>query len=127
MLPPGRAEHGEFEVRDAGDVSDEHQPTLHHAVDAGLAQLLGRYRLLVDDDPDRATALEPAPDPGFVRVARLVPDGTDGESLTVVLTADGGVSVHVRRTRVLQVAPGARDLEPRLLAVADGLGWSPRS
>ena len=90
-------------------------------------KLVGRYRVAVEEDRDRATALEPPPDPGFVRVVRLVPDGTDGESLTVVLTADGGVSVHVRRTRVLRLAPGARDLEPRLLTVADGLGWSPRS
>ena len=105
----------------------EPDPPLHRAADAALAMLVARYDVVVDEDPRRADALDEPPAPGFVRLARLVPRGTDGESLTVVLTADGGVSVHVRRTRVLQVAPGARDLEPRLLAVADGLGWSPRS
>ncbi len=113
-------------MRDAGRMSREPEVPLHDAADAVLADLVGRYRVTVDEDLARARALEPPPDRDVVRVVRLVPDGTDGESLSVVLTADGGVAVHVRRSRVLELAPGAPDLEPRLLAVADGLGWSRR-
>jgi hypothetical protein len=99
---------------------------LHHVADETLAQLVARYRVNVDEDPDRALVLERLPAPDVVRVVRLVPDGTDGESLTVVLTAAGGVSVHVRRSLVLELPAGAPDLEQRLLALADGLGWTRR-
>lgn len=99
---------------------------LHDVAEALLAGLVGRYRVAADEDPARALALDPPPEPESVRVVRLVPDGTEGESLTVVLTADGGVSVHVRRTRVMELPAGAPDLGQRLLAVAAGLGWSRR-
>ena len=58
--------------------------------------------------------------------SRLVPGGTDGESLTVVLTADGRAAVHVRRTRVLELGPGAADLDERLAALVDALAWPRR-
>ncbi len=106
--------------------TSEPDRSLHEVAEAVLAGLVGRYRVGADEDPERALSLEPPPPPGFVRVVRLVPDGTEGESLTVVLTAAGGVSVHVRRSLVLELAAGAPDPEPRLLAVAEGLGWSRR-
>ena len=126
MLSPRCAEHGEFWVRDAEQMTQEPDVSLHDAADVVLADLVGRYRVSVAEHPDRARALEPPPAPGAVRIVRLAPDGTDGESLTVVLAADGGVAVHVRRTRVLVLAPGTADLGGRLRALADGLGWTPR-
>jgi hypothetical protein len=113
-------------VRDAEVVTGAPELPLHHVADAVLAQLVGRYRVSVDEDRDRAQALDRPPTPHLVRVVRLVPEGTDGESLTVALTAAGGVTVHVRRSLVLDLAPDAPDLEPRLLAIAGGLGWSRR-
>ena len=114
-------------VRDAGQMTREPEVPLHDVADGVLADLVGRYRLTVDEDPDRARALEPPSAPDALRVVRLVPGGTGGESLTVVLTADGGVVVHVRRTKVLELAAEAPDAGRRLLAVADGLGWERRS
>jgi hypothetical protein len=98
----------------------------HDAADAALALLAARYRVTVDETPGRGPALDPPPPPDAVRVVRLVPDGTDGESLTVVLTVDGGTSVHVRRSRVLELAPDAPDHEERLAALAERLAWTRR-
>ena len=67
----------------------------------------------------------PPPPPDAVRFVRLVPDGTDGESLTVVLTADGRTAVHVRRTRVLELGPDAPGLDERLAALVDVLRLAP--
>jgi hypothetical protein len=46
----------------------------------------------------------------------------------MVLTAAGGITAHVRRSRVLELGPGASDLgvTTRLVALAAGLGWTPR-
>ena len=104
----------------------EPDPPLHRAADAALAMLVARYDVVVDEDPRRADALDERPAPGFVRLARLVPRGTDGESLTVVLTAAGGVTAHVRRSLVLELGPGDADLDRRLSELASGLGWSRR-
>ena len=106
----------------------EPDPPLHRAADAALALLVARYDVVVDEDPRRADALDEPPAPGFVRLARLVPRGTDGESLTVVLTAAGGVTAHVRRSRVLTRPAGspAHDLTARLVALAEDLAWAPR-
>jgi len=114
-------------------MTSEPERPLHHVAEEALGQLVARYRVRVEEDRDRALALDRPPVPDFVRIVRLVPDGTDstdGESLTVVLTAAGGVAVHVRRSLVLELevamSPDASDLEPRLLALAEGLGWSRR-
>lgn len=102
--------------------------SLHHEADAALSRLVARYRVVVDEDPVRGLVLDRPPDPGTARVVCLVPDGTDGESLTVVLTAAGGVTAHVRRSRVLTRPAGspAHDLTARLVALAEDLAWAPR-
>jgi hypothetical protein len=107
-------------------MTSEPERPLHHVAEEALGQLVARYRVRVEEDRDRALTLDRPPVPDFLRIVRLVPDGTDGESLTVVLTAAGGVSVHVRRSLVLELPAGAPDLEQRLLALADGLGWTRR-
>jgi hypothetical protein len=111
-------------------MTSEPERPLHHVAEEALGQLVARYRVRVEEDRDRALTLDRPPVPDFVRIVRLVPDGTDGESLTVVLTAAGAVAVHVRRSLVLELevamSPDASDLEPRLLALAEGLGWSRR-
>ncbi len=108
------------------------RPPLHEAAELALSHLVAGFRVVLDEDRDRPTALDAPPAPGFVRVARLVPDGTDGESLTVVSTKDGGVSVYVRRSLDREYVAGerqelvARELVRHVLALAPGLGWTRR-
>ena len=103
---------------------------LHDAAEAALARLTAGYRIVVDEKRERAQALDVPPGADLVRVLRLVPEGTDGESLTVVLTGNGGVALHVRRTLERELGPGepggAELLREHLLDLPARLGWTPR-
>lgn len=107
---------------------------LHLVAEALVEHLMAAYQVNVSEGRDHAAALDPEP-PEFVRLVRLAPTETSGESMTIVFTSFPGVVIYPA-FRFPEVFPAcgcdgcddavddvADSLEERVLALANELGW----